>query len=267
MDETKPVSRSFQTWSAPAEWPTLAPDEVQVWRASLDQPTAIVEQLRLLLSPIEQARADRFHFKTDCERFTVARACLRTILGRYLQTNAALIEFGYSEHGKPHLLTFPEEPNQVKFNLAHSDGWAMYAFTRGREIGIDLERMRPEVKVEEIARRFFSATETKLLDEVPAQAVRQAFFNCWTRKEAFIKAKGAGLSLPLNQFDVTLFPLTAPVLLRTRWNESEASHWSLQSIDVGAQYVGAVAVEGHDWTLSCWLLGEELLRSTTLQTN
>jgi len=102
---------------------------------------------------------------------------------------------------------------------------------------------------------------------VPAQALRQAFFNGWTRKEAFIKAKGAGLSLPLNQFDVTLSQLAAPVLLRTRWDESEASRWSLQAIDLGDHYVGAVAVEGHDWTLSCWQLGEELLRPTTLQTN
>ncbi len=197
IDETKPVSRSFQTWSASAEWPRLAPDEVQVWRASLDQPAAIVELLRPLLSPIEQARADRFHFKTDCERFTVARAGLRKILGRHLQTNAALIEFEYSEHGKPHLPTFPEEPNQIKFNLAHSDGWALYAFTRGREIGVDLERMRPELKVEEIARAgFFQQPRSSFLKKCQLKLYARLFSTAGRVKRLLSKPKGRGCLYP-----------------------------------------------------------------------
>lgn len=258
------MSRIVQAWSLPPELPTLAGDEVQVWHVSLAHSAATVAILRHLLSPTERARADRFHFKIDCERFTVARAGLRTILGRYLQTNPAAIEFTYGEYGKPQLATVTDEPSQLKFNLAHSYSWALYAFTLGREIGVDIERISPELASEEIAKRFFSAIEVELLGRVPSHIRSEAFFNCWTRKEAFLKAKGIGLSLPLNQFDVTLAPLAPAVLLRTRWDEGEAMCWSLQTIDLEPDYVGAIAVEGHDWRLTCWRPGDEFLTERCL---
>ena len=216
----------------------------------------MVESLRQLLSVDEQARADRFHFEKDRRHFTVARAGLRKLLGRYLGTSPTELRFTYAKYGKPQVA--PEikrrlsKAEELKFNLAHSGGLALYAFTNIGEIGIDLEHIRPEFTGDDIARRFFSATEVACLDRLPATARHNAFFNCWTRKEAFIKAKGMGLSLALDQFDVTLDPDEPAALLCTRWDRNEAARWSLKGIDVGPGFVGAVAVEAHDWQISCW---------------
>jgi 4'-phosphopantetheinyl transferase len=128
----------------------------------------------------------------------------------------------------------------------------VYAFTRLGEIGVDLELIKPEFAGDDIARRFFSRAEVDIFDRLPEDARAVAFFNCWTRKEAFIKAKGMGLSLPLDQFDVSLAPDQEASLLRTRWDESEAARWSLRALEIGADFVGAVALEAHDWQLTCW---------------
>ena len=245
-------SNSTRSWSPPPIRPALGRRDVHVWRASLNPPPAIVERLRQFLSPDEQVRADRFHFEIDRQHFIVARGCLRTILSRYLEIAPAEIQFSYESHGKPQIESAMSQDQQLKFNLAHSGGLALYAFTSVGEIGVDLEHIRPEFTGDDIARRFFSATEVQCLDQLPPQARHQAFFNCWTRKEAFIKAKGVGLSLALDQFDVTLAPAEPAALLRTRWDEDEAARWSLQTIEVGKGYAGAVAVEAHDWQLSCW---------------
>lgn len=243
---------SSQSWPPPPDQLSLATGDVHIWRSTLEQTAPVVETLRQLLTTDEQARADRFHFEKDRRHFTVARAGLRKLLGRYLGLAPAEIEFTYAERGKPGL--DPKLARDLKFNLAHSGGLALYAFTRCGEIGVDLEQIRPEVTGDDIARRFFSATEVARLSAVPAPLRHQAFFDCWTRKEAFIKAKGMGLYLALDQFDVTLSPGEPAALLITRWDLSEAARWSLRSLDVGEGFVGAVAVEAHDWQLSCWEL-------------
>ena len=193
----------------------------------------------------------------------MARAFLRKLLGRYLAIAPAELRFAYSEYGKPQLAPDLESnlAQQLKFNLAHSGGLALYAFTNVGEIGVDLEHIRPEFTGDDIARRFFSATEVACLDQLPATARHEAFFNCWTRKEAFIKAKGMGLSLALDQFDVTLSPNEPAALLCTRWDQNEAERWSLKAIDVGPGFVGAVAVEAHDWLTSYWQVDDESLNS------
>jgi len=230
---------------------TLGPKEVHVWRASLDLTTTLVERLRQFLSPDELARADRFHFERDQQHFIVARGCLRTILSRYLRMHAAEIEFAYGDKGKPQLAGSCARSQTFYFNLAHSEGLAIYAVTRVGEIGIDLERIRPEFTGDEIANRFFSPGEVACLNGMPKEQRAEAFFNCWTRKEAFIKAMGRGLSLPLDQFEVTLTPGDPAQLLRTTWDEDEAARWSLKSIDVERGYVAAVALAAHDWCLEC----------------
>ncbi|MCU1267663.1 MAG: 4-phosphopantetheinyl transferase superfamily protein [Acidobacteria bacterium] len=235
-------------WPAPPDQSSLATSEVQIWRASLDQSPTTVDHLRQLLAPDEQSRADRFHFEADRRHFIVARGYLRTLLGRYLGLAPQGIQFVYTKYGKPSLAM--ELDQHLKFNLAHSGGLALYAFTLLGEIGIDLEHIRPEFTGDDIARRFFSATEVTALDQLPVTERHQAFFDCWTRKEAFIKAKGPGLSLGLDQFDVTLSPDRPAKLLRTGWDEAEASRWSLQAIDVGPAYAAAVAIEAHDWQVS-----------------
>ena len=242
-----------RTWPLAPEQALLGAAEVHVWQTSLEQPHGIVGRLRQLLSADEHARATRFHFDKDRRHFIVTRGTLRLLLGRYLAIAPADLRFAYADQGKPSVLLEPaQQPTPLKFNLAHSGGVAVYAFTLVGEIGVDLEQINPQFSGDDIARRFFSASEVACLEQLPADARALAFFTCWTRKEAFIKAKGMGLSLGLDQFDVTLAPDQKEEVLRTRWDESEAGRWSLRALDIGAGYVGAVALEAHDWQLSCW---------------
>ena len=239
--------REQSIWRPPPDLLKLGPKDVHIWRAVLEQPPESVAQFRKLLSDDEISRADRFHFERDRRHFTVARGVLRTLLSRYLLTAPEELRFSYSEYGKPSL-----ESASLKFNLAHSGGIALYAFTTVGEVGIDIEFMRPEFTGDDIARRFFSATEVDALNRLPETARQQAFFDCWSRKEAFIKAKGLGLSLGLDQFDVTLTPDEPPAVLRTAWDEVEASRWCLRAIEVGEQHAAAFALSEHDWEASYW---------------
>jgi 4'-phosphopantetheinyl transferase len=240
-------------WSTPPQEITLGQAEVHVWRAALDVEPAIVSRMYELLSADERARAERFCFQIDRRHFIVARARLRMILSRYTNIAPAEVRFSYSEHAKPMLANGSEQDRKIKFNLAHSTGLALFAFTRAGEIGVDLELIRPEIAGDEIARRFFSAAEVACLERIPAPARQEAFFNCWTRKEAFVKAKEIGLFLALDQFDVNLDPREPAALLRTGWDADEASRWSLKAIDVAPGYAGTVAVEALQWNLNCYL--------------
>jgi 4'-phosphopantetheinyl transferase len=259
VSERLPHSNTSQLWSLMRDRPLLGTREVHVWRVSLDQPLAIVERFSQLLSVDEKARAARFHFERDRQHFIVARGCLRTILGRYLEIAPHKIQFTYTPYGKPKLSTSTSQAEPLHFNLAHSGGFALYAFTQVGEIGVDLEHVRPEFGGDDIARRFFSSDEVSRLTELHANVRHEAFFNCWTRKEAFIKAKGIGLSLPLDQFDVTLAPDEPARLLRTRWDENEAGRWSLKAINVGPGYVAAVALASRDWQLTFFEVDTERL--------
>jgi 4'-phosphopantetheinyl transferase len=203
------------------------------------------------LSEDEQARAERFYFQIDRERFIVARGALREILGVYLNRAAKSVLFCYGPHGKPVLAQDPGG-NTIHFNMSHSHGVALYAVTRGREVGIDLEFIRESLEVEQLAERFFSQREIATLRGLPVSLRKHAFFLCWTRKEAYIKARGEGLSLPLEQFDVSLIPGEPAALLRTQGDPDETLRWSLQELGVDPGYVSALAVEGRGWSLSCW---------------
>jgi 4'-phosphopantetheinyl transferase len=218
----------------------LAPNEVQLWSATLDQPVGVVGELRRLLSGDEVARARRFRFERDRNRFVVGRAVLRLLLGRYLEQPPDTIRFSYSAHGKPDLTDFS---GKVMFNLSHSEDLALYAFCLDVEIGVDVERFRRRHAREDVAERFFSPSEVAVLRSLPPPGRPEAFLRCWTRKEAFVKARGDGLSLPLDQFDVTLAPGEPARLLRTAWAPEEAASWSLHdpSADLPG-YIAAVAV-------------------------
>ena len=230
----------------------LPPDEVHVWMARLDQPEAIVADHRTILSTDERARADRFHFEKDRTAYTVARAALKSLLGRYLGVGATAIQFQYSSHGKPYL----EQSANIgglSFNISHSHKLALLAFAVGRQVGVDVERIRADFATLEIAERFFSKSEVAALLAQPAEQQADCFFNCWTRKEAYIKAIGEGLSCPLHRFDVTLGPNEPARLLATRVDSQDASQWSMHNLDVGPGYKAAVIAEGTDWRLKCWL--------------
>lgn len=252
-----PLSMSFASdlaWRTPPEHPSLERDAVHVWRARLDQPELIRRGLLELLDADELSRAERFHFTKDRDHFIVGRGVLRSLLARYLEVEPAGLRFDYNSYGKPALAQIQEQP-PLRFNLSHSQQWALYAFTLEREIGLDLEYMREDFAGEEIAERFFSRREVEMLGALPLDRRTEGFFNCWTRKEAYIKARGEGLSLPLDRFDVSLTPGEPAALLRTIGDEREASRWSIKELSPWAGYAAAVAVEGHDWRLQCWHWG------------
>ena len=238
-------------WSVPPETIRLSDHEVHIWRAHLDRPKATVEQLLGSLSTDERSRAERFYFQKDQGHFIVARGLLRAILSRYLSIDPKQLCFAYNEYGKP-ALSQDFGRYCLHFNLSHADGLALFAITKEREIGIDLERLRPGFANCEIAERFFSSQEVRVLRGLPDYLQEEAFFTCWTRKEAYIKAKGEGLSIPLDQFEVSLAPGQPASLLKTYWDPQEASRWSLRELYPGLGYVAAVAARGDDWQLKYW---------------
>lgn len=239
-------------WASPPRPPRLANGEVHVWLASLTQPAAQVAELRELLDADERGRADRFHFEKDRGRFVVARALLRRLLGLYLNARPAELSFAYGAFGKPELRGEAGAPPALRFNLAHSHELALYAFARGREVGVDLEHVRPDLAGEEIAERFFSAREVAALRSLAPEARAEGFFNCWTRKEAYIKALGEGLSHPLDSFTVSLRPGEPAALLEVEGDEAEAARWSLRELRPAPGYVAALVAERDDWSLRCF---------------
>jgi 4'-phosphopantetheinyl transferase len=238
-------------WNLPPATIILGSKEVHVWRASLDEPTQQLDSFLHTLAADEQTKAERFYFQKDRDRFIIAHGVLRAILGLYLNRAPKSFSFCYSSHGKP-ALACESGGDTIRFNMSHSHGVALYAVTRGREIGIDLEFIRCNLEAAQIAERFFSQSEIATLRALPPSLRKYAFFLCWTRKEAYIKARGEGLSIPLDQFDVSLTPGEPAELLTTRPDSDEALRWSLKELILGSGYVAALAVEGRGWTLRCW---------------
>jgi 4'-phosphopantetheinyl transferase len=234
------------------EAPLVLPEnEVQLWRVDLEALGPDESRWERVLSSDESVRASRFHFARDRRRFVVSRALLRTILAVYLVTDPSSLSFSYSKNEKPSL--GPEHAgSEVTFNVAHSGGVALLAFARRREIGVDVEQVRLDSDLEAIARRFFSVREQDLLGALSAEERVDAFFRCWTRKEAYIKATGDGLSLPLSQFDVSLAAGEKNALLATRPDAAEAGRWLLREVSGGSGYCAALCVRGQDWKLKDW---------------
>ena len=238
-------------WLPPPDTMILSGQEVHVWRAGLDEPADRVLELQQVLAADELVRADRFYFPKDRDRYIVGRGLLRAILGHYFALDPGELQFQYSEFGKPALI--PSNKHEaLNFNLSHSHDLALFAFAAGREIGVDLERIRLDMEYEQIAENFFSEQERTALRALPAAQKGEAFFNCWTRKEAYIKARGDGLTFPLDRFDVSLAPDRPARLLEVRGAEMEAVRWKLAALSPGPGFVGAVAVEGADWRLKGW---------------
>lgn len=238
-------------WEIPPSDLALSDDEVHVWQAALEQPSDVVNKLARVLSSDELTRAERFHFARDRRRFIVSHSVLRMILGRYLRVDPHQVQFRYGPRGKPRLADGIRD-DALRFNLAHSHELAVYAFTRSREIGIDLEYVRPLVDAEEIADRFFSARENAEFRSLSESLRLEAFYNCWTRKEAYLKATGDGLGRALGTFDVSLLPGAPAALFYVEGNQAETTRWSLRALAPGSEYVAALAVERDDWCMVYW---------------
>ncbi|HZR58785.1 MAG TPA: 4'-phosphopantetheinyl transferase superfamily protein [Terriglobales bacterium] len=245
-------STAKDSWLSAPQSVTLASTDVHVWRASLVQSLEKLTFYSSLLTPDERQRADRFIFERDRQRFISARGILRSLLGKYLEQAPEKLRFSYSEYGKP-AIKHPAD-SDLRFNVSHSHEVVLYAFTRDRAIGVDVEHIGEDRATQQIAERFFSAQEVATFLSIPSDKQTEAFFNCWTRKEAYIKGRGEGLSFPLDRFDVSLAPGSPAELLECREPENSLSQaWSLQEITSGSGYAAAVAVEGvRNWTVSCW---------------
>ena len=238
-------------WSSAPKDMILADDEVHVWQAQLELPSFQVQQLRGLLTEYELDRANRFSFEIDRQRFIAARGTLRSILSRYLTIYPSHLRFYYNQYGKPFLA--PEFSScLLNFNLSHSGSMALYAITQDMEIGVDVEGVRSDFEYEEIAKRFFSVNEVAILRTIPTEKKLEAFYNCWTLKEAYIKAHGKGLSLPLDSFDVSFAPWEPPMLLITKDEPQERSLWTLLDLKPGLGNMGALAVKGIGCRFRYW---------------
>jgi 4'-phosphopantetheinyl transferase len=244
------VSARHKPWSDGPDSPALADGEVHVWLARLRQPESAQRELWLSLSADERARAGRFHFRDDMEHFVVARGTLRHLLARYTGVAPHQIRFSYNGYGKPAM--DGETGSPLRFNASHSNALALYAVARGREVGIDIEFVREDFAGFEIAERFFSPREVSALRALPEGERVDAFFDCWVRKEAYIKARGEGLSHPLHTFTVSLTPGEPAALLHTEGDSCEAARWSLVGLYPCEGYRAALALEGGPPSLSCW---------------
>jgi 4'-phosphopantetheinyl transferase len=243
------------SWQPSPENLILGSDEVHVWRAMLNLSLSHVQVLEQTLTSDERVRAGQFHFQKDKHHFIVARGLLRTILGRYLARDPQQLRFCYNPYGKP-TLAQESAGDTLFFNVTHSHGMALYALAHSGEIGIDLEFIHKEGEFQQIAERFFSPYEVAMLRAVPAYMQREAFFRCWCRKEAYLKARSRGLSLALNQFDVTVAPGKPAALLSTREENQDISRWSLYDLFPGSDFIAALAIDGHPSRLQCWQWNE-----------
>jgi 4'-phosphopantetheinyl transferase len=224
----------------------LGERDIHVWCADLDSGTGEFEEFWRILSEEEQARATRFHFAKDRRRFILCRGFLRTLLANYLSTLPSRVPLCYGKKGKPQV-TDGSGKTKVKFNLSRSAGVAVYAFSRNNEIGVDIEHIRDIPEMEETVERFFSIRENDVFYSLPSSEKRQAFYACWTRKEAYVKAVGEGLFYPLNGFDVSFSPNQPARLLSIDGDPEKASQWFMLSLKPAAGFAGALAVKGQDW--------------------
>jgi 4'-phosphopantetheinyl transferase len=248
------MARDYLALAPGGETPrwTLRSGEAHVWRANLDLGAGELAGLARTLAPDERARADRFYFARDRDRFVAARGFLRMLLGNYLETAPASVELDYPcrcgragcdpERRKPVLRG--EAPDGLHFNLSHAGQTALFALTRGRVVGVDLEEVHGTFSVTEIAAQFFSAQEAASLGARPPEEHPSAFFAAWTLKEAYVKARGEGFTFPFDRFTVAFGPDVPPALLQVEGEPQEPARWTLMTLDAGPELAAALAVEG-----------------------
>lgn len=217
----------------------LADRSIDVWPVSIDAPDLALIQFERLLDPDELSRAGRFRFQHLRRSFILARASLRILISQYLGAAPSLVRFGYGSQGKPSVLGSAA----LRFNVSHSGSLALLAFTRDCELGVDLEQIRPITLMPEIANQFFSKQGADELMALPLEERERGFFLCWTRKEAYVKALGHGLSAPLDAFGMTVRADRPATCVQMGENAGDEA-WTLQNIDVASGYAAALAYPG-----------------------
>jgi len=244
----------FRPTPAPPDAPVWRDRDVHLWAASLAQPPARVAALRRLLSTEERLRADRFRAARHGQRHVVAHGLLREILGAYRRRPPGGLEFALGAHGKPALVA-ADDAEPLHFNLAHSGDHLLVGIAR-QPLGVDLEVLRPDRHFLRLAGRFFAPAELHALRSVDEAARPEAFYNAWTRKEAYLKALGTGLSVPLATFEVALVPGERARMIRVHDPEDDPARWSVFDLRPGEDLVAALALRGHGWRVQAWRLVE-----------
>jgi 4'-phosphopantetheinyl transferase len=235
-------------WFPPPDTLSLSAAEVHVWRIGLDD--ELPAHARETLSADEHQRARQFRFSHLTQRFVAARAALRAILGRYTGIAPADLVFTYTARGKPALDVTPRRA--VAFNLSHSGDIGLCAVTAGRDVGVDVERLREDHNPFDSIAPYFSVLERATLQGLDPRARREACYVCWTRKEAFLKARGDGLSIPLDAFDVSCAPSEPARILAVRGPAADRRQWTVFDVGPIERCAGAVVVEGADVRLQRW---------------
>lgn len=217
--------------------------EIHVW--SVVAPELGADQLRSTLSPDELSRSEKFHFEPDRRSFINRRGILRVILASYLDTLPASVRFSYNAFGKPSI-DGPVQVNNFRFNLSHSAQLLRIAVAINREVGIDVEVVDESVPIDSVASRVFAPRELAELKALPESLRRARFFSCWTRKEAYIKARGLGLSMPLDSIDLSAEPGRSAILVEEA-GTNDVVHWRVENLESNAHYSTAIAAMGRDW--------------------
>lgn len=212
---------------------------VDTYCVDVDTPELDADRYGVILSAEERGRAGQFRFERHRRRYVARRGILRELIGSYLDCDPAGVAFVHNAYGKPAVAR-----SDLRFNLSHSHGMALYAFCRSADVGCDIERRDPKFAAEQIPERFFSPDEVRALRSLPLNEQTEAFFNCWTRKEAYIKAEGHGLSIALDSFDVSLAPSEPAVLRRG------CEGWSVQSFEPMPGFQAAIVAQGANWRLN-----------------
>ena len=226
-------------WPAPNARPILHSDEVHVWRADLLLSESQLALLQSWLSEEERQRAERFHFPNHRSLFIARHGILRSILSSYIPLSPDLFEFSYNVYGKPELKN--QDKHGLSFSLSHRNRSAIYAVALSRKIGIDIEQIRSDFDCLNLAKHFFAPGEIEALSSLPTDKQEDAFFRCWTRKEAYVKATGHGLSLPLRNFEVSLDPKEQTPI----WTPQKSEEWFAFSLCPFPNTIAALAVEGN----------------------
>jgi 4'-phosphopantetheinyl transferase len=238
-------------WQFSTSTPQLAVGEVHVWRIGLDIADGKWQALTPLLTEDEQNKADRFRFEKHCRRHIVGRGALRTLLGEYLRRPPRSIEFAYNRHGKPRLA---DADSGMRFNLSHTGEIMLATFVLDSEIGIDIESINHDMDCMALGRRCFSTLETQIMQSLPEHEHVDAFFRVWCRKEAYIKARGEGMSHPLQRFSVSMDKHT-PRLLEHLDDGRETDRWTFIELEVAENCRAALVVESPSCQLLYFHLG------------
>lgn len=240
-DSTKTAQAIGKELSQEYDYPSfrLGDARVEVWSVESAAPESVIRQFQNVLSAEERTRAANFRFERDRNAFVVARGVLRVLLARYLGASPADVEFAYSSKGKPSL-----PGSIIEFNISHTDGAVLLAFAQECALGVDIESVRPVPDMMQIARGNFCLEEALELADLPEEERQRAFFQCWTRKESYIKATGNGLSTPLSEVRVSFREGEPASIVRIGNDPAAADAWVLHNLEVSPAYAAAIAYCG-----------------------